>query len=258
MSTLPDVADQIQIPEQGGAVFTADATELLDTLPDASVDLFLSDPPFSRETHAGARTNRGGRPNNRIRFSSFTYTDLKGHLERAARVVRAWAVVHTDWRWMAQLAEETPPGLKFVRAGAWAKIAGAPQITGDRPAQGWEAIAILHADRPGRMRWNGGGLPAVWNCLVTKGRKGERETHETEKPLALEAQLVREFSNPGDLVIDPFCGSGTAVLAAAQLGRRAIGCDLDRSWIKVAYVRIALHGGAPPPAPLRRSPKGLW
>ena len=246
------------MPEIGWNLVTARAEEVLAGLPDASVDLVLSDPPFAPETHKGARTNRGGTPNNRIAFSPFVYADLRRYLEQAARVARAWVVTHTDWRWMARLAEDVPPGLRFVRSGAWFKVAPTPQVSGDRPAQGWEAIAILHVDRPGRMRWNGGGLPATWTCAPAKGRKGARETHETEKPLPLEAQLIREFSNPGDSVLDPYCGAGTIPLAAVQLGRRALGCDINHEWVKVGYVRLALHGTAPPPAPLRTSPKGRW
>jgi site-specific DNA-methyltransferase (adenine-specific) len=115
-----------------------------------------------------------------------------------------------------------------------------PQISGDRPAQGWEAIAFLHrADA--RPSWNGSGRPGVWHSATVPDG-----LHPTAKPLPIVADWVRLFTNPGDLVLDPFAGSGTTLRAAKDEGRRAIGCELDERYCEVIAKRLSqdtLFGG---------------
>jgi site-specific DNA-methyltransferase (adenine-specific) len=229
------------------------AIELVQQLEPRSIDLILTDPPFAAATHTGARSLKGGAgPMAPITFSPFTYGDLRLHLGLLGTIAKRWLVVHTDIVWMAALKAQPIPGLEFVRAGAWFKPNGTPQYTGDRPGQGWEAIAILHVSvRTGRMSWNGGGLPATWRCPVDRSRKGELH-HPTQKPLALAAQLIREFSQAGDLVLDPFCGAGTTAVAALQLGRRSVAADMDPVWAQRTRDRLCFEGVLQPPKPLRR------
>ena len=66
----------------------------------------------------------------------------------------------------------------------------------------------------------------------------ERRGYPTQKPLALYDRIVKASSDPGDVVLDPFCGSGTTLVAAMTLGRRYIGIDDSRDAVKVAQARI--------------------
>ena len=59
-----------------------------------------------------------------------------------------------------------------------------------------------------------------------------------EKPEKLSELLIKSFTNPGDIVLDPFCGTGTACVAAKRLGRNFIGCDNDPEKIKIARRRL--------------------
>ena len=138
------------------------------------------------------------------------------------------------WQHAAVLAETPPDGLRFVRCGVWIKPDGAPQFTGDRPGTGWEAVAILHA-AGGKMRWNGGGHHAVWTHGVERDVPG----HPTPKPLALIRRWVRDFTDTGDLVIDPFAGSGTTLRACKDLGRRCIGVEQNADYCEIAKRRLA-------------------
>jgi site-specific DNA-methyltransferase (adenine-specific) len=63
--------------------------------------------------------------------------------------------------------------------------------------------------------------------------------HSTEKPIALMLELVRLFTDPGELVIDPFAGSGTTGVACVRLGRRFAGAELDPAMAKIARERLA-------------------
>jgi len=64
----------------------------------------------------------------------------------------------------------------------------------------------------------------------------ELTPHPTQKPLALLAQLMERVK--GDTVLDPFCGSGTTLIAALETGRKAIGIEIDERWVEVARRRL--------------------
>ena len=65
--------------------------------------------------------------------------------------------------------------------------------------------------------------------------------HPTQKPLEAILPLIETFSKPGDIVLDPFAGSGTTLVAARQLGRRAVGIELDPEYYRTARNRLVLN-----------------
>jgi site-specific DNA-methyltransferase (adenine-specific) len=69
--------------------------------------------------------------------------------------------------------------------------------------------------------------------------RDQRRAHATEKPVALMAHWMGNSTDPGDLVIDPFMGSGSTIVAAARTGRAAIGIEKDPKWFDVACARVA-------------------
>jgi len=77
---------------------------------------------------------------------------------------------------------------------------------------------------------------AVQEINAPDGRQGER-FHAWQKPDGLAERFVRHATKPGDLVVDPFAGSGTFLLAAAKLGRKALGCDTDEAALRIATRR---------------------
>lgn len=156
-----------------------------------------------------------------------------------ARLVRRWAVVFSDvettglWRdaltrqWLDNsLAYVDIEGLRYARTGAWAKPDAMPQMSGDRPAVGFEPCTICHAQGP--MRWNGGGKAALWTHGISKG--DDRPDHPCPKPLPLMRDLILDFTDLGDLILDPFAGSGTTLRAAKMLGRSAIGIEVTEEY----------------------------
>lgn len=68
----------------------------------------------------------------------------------------------------------------------------------------------------------------------------ERTGYPTQKPVALLRRILAASSNPGDIVLDPFCGSGTALVAAAELGRRWLGMDRSPEAVRIARRRLAV------------------
>lgn len=222
------------------AVVQGDCVGVMAELPDGCVTHVITDPPYSEHVHSKQRSGaKVQRLNGRgVRFSVARDLGFESITERlaqnvasyCARLTKRWVLIFTDeggialWRECIENA-----GLDHVRMGAWVKPGAAPQFTGDRPAAGWEAIEIAHPS--GRKRWNGGGRPNVWTHEIVR-------TERTQKPLALMEALVRDFTDPGDLVLDPFAGSGTTGVACRRLGRRFVGIERDEKYVAVARRRI--------------------
>jgi site-specific DNA-methyltransferase (adenine-specific) len=210
-------------------LYHGDCRDILPTL--EAVDHVITDPPYSGDTHEGARTGDATSAGVLVDFAATDAGSIASVL--ATCRARRWAVLTTDWQHVLPLKQSPPKGWKFVRHGVWVKPNGTPQFTGDRPAQGWEAVAILHADVKGKMRWNGGGLPATWTHLKVAGH------HPTGKPEQLLMEWVTMFTDPGDLILDPFAGSGTTAVAAKRLGRRCILIEKEEKYCEVAAKRLA-------------------
>jgi site-specific DNA-methyltransferase (adenine-specific) len=70
----------------------------------------------------------------------------------------------------------------------------------------------------------------------------ERGLHPTQKPVALFEYLIRTYTQPGDLVLDPFMGSGTTAVAAQRLGRNFTGCDISPEYVELARRRVRYRG----------------
>lgn len=222
----------------------------LASLPDKSVDHVITDPPYSRDLYARMRTNKaqireggvvtrsdsGARAaamaNLRIGAIDDILPEVVSHI---VRVARRWTIIFSDFeiagRWREGL------GKTYIRTGVWVKPDAMPQISGDRPAQGFETVTLGHAT--GRKRWNGGGRPAVWTFTRGSGAAGFWDDHPCPKPLPLMEVLVADFTDPGELICDPFAGSGTTGVAAKRLGRRFIGWERDEKYWRIAEKRIA-------------------
>jgi site-specific DNA-methyltransferase (adenine-specific)/adenine-specific DNA-methyltransferase len=81
----------------------------------------------------------------------------------------------------------------------------------------------------------------VWRFPVLAGRrfKDEKVAHPTQKPLSISTRIIRHFSNPSDLVLVPFVGSGSECVAAKTLGRHYLGYELNVSYIEIAKSRVS-------------------
>ena len=81
----------------------------------------------------------------------------------------------------------------------------------------------------------------VWRFPTLAGRRfaDERTEHPTQKPLSLSRRLVEHFSNPGELVVIPFVGSGSECVAAVECVRRFVGAEMNPAYVEIARSRIA-------------------
>lgn len=225
-----------------------DCLKGLRALPDKSIDHVITDPPYSRDVYVRARAVDSLNGSGRAKRIGPGVAALKagaiGSIDKLCapvatelvRVCRRWLIVFSDVEFCHRWREEIErAGGRYVRTGAWVKNDAMPQMTGDRPGVGFEPATIAHA--AGRaLRWNAGGALGVWAYGIAKG---ERHGHPCPKPLALMLRLVRDFTDPGDVILDPFAGSATTGVAAIQLGRRFVGWEKDRKFYRAARRRLA-------------------
>lgn len=219
-------------------LYEGDCLEILPSL--GAVDHVISDPPYgdaeTHKSHLSTTKLRDGTPAGQaLNFAGITQQRCVEMAREWCAIARRWVVFTCEWKYMHALHEDGT----LVRFGIWRKPDGAPQFTGDRPGTGWEAVAICAASgraRGGarRKRWNGGGRHAFWEFPKGENRSG----HPTGKPLGLYSAFVRDFTDPGETILDPFMGSGTTLVACAKLGRKGIGIELDPDYFQIACERV--------------------
>jgi site-specific DNA-methyltransferase (adenine-specific) len=132
--------------------------------------------------------------------------------------------------------------LYYTKSGSW--TFNADDILVERTNQTW------FTDEDGKRYWlkfgkryylkTDGKTPEDWWADIDPlhGPYRERLGYPTQKPLALLDRIVRASSNPGDIVLDPFCGSGTTLVAAQSLGRRWVGIDASEDAVSIASKRL--------------------
>lgn len=93
------------------------------------------------------------------------------------------------------------------------------------------------------LAWSNLGGPARilkhrWMGAMKGSERGERRVHPTQKPIALMEQIIGAYTKPGDLILDPYMGAGSTLIAAQRLGRRAIGVELSPEYCEIAKRRL--------------------
>jgi site-specific DNA-methyltransferase (adenine-specific) len=200
-----------------------------------SPDVLITDPPYRPHVHKKgvSQSAKGGARNRDLGFDALSQSLRDWTCGVAARVKR-WAIIFSDiesatlWHEGLVLAGATP-----IRMIPWVRWS-MPQLSGDRPPQGAELVIVAYGKERGRKHWNGPGnlTHLAHTCLRGDGK------HKAEKPLDLMLDLVDWFSDPGELVVDPFSGSGTTGLACKLLGREFAGAEQDPDWYERARLRI--------------------
>jgi site-specific DNA-methyltransferase (adenine-specific) len=210
-------------------ILCADSFDIMPQIEDKSVDLILTDPPYDETTH------KGGMFTKEIKFGNVDFESINiiPVIKEFLRICNKWVLVFCPIETLGLVKKEYSK--EYVRGGIWDRIINSPQISGDRPAQAREGIAILHNE--GKKSWNGGGKAGLWRAWTERGCK----VHITQKPLLLIKQLIQDFSNKDDLVLDPFSGSMTTAIACIATGRRYICIEKDQGYYENGLQRIEVY-----------------
>lgn len=233
-------------------LYLGDCRDVLHGL--SNVDHVVSDPPYEAHMHAAKRGEKVHGSIRRIRLDGHAnpppvdFTSIDDIRDWAAaeavRLADGWVLLFctpegvAPWR---DAIEAT--GAKYKRACVWVKPDAAPQFNGQGPAMGAEMFVAAWAGQ-GYSRWNAGGKRGVYTHNVNTGRYGAGPEHPrggghpTEKPLTLMAELIADFTQPGDLILDPFMGSGTTGVACLKDGRRFIGIEQKPEYFAIACRRM--------------------
>ena len=212
-------------------------------LPALSVDLLLTDPPYSISKSYVCETQVP----RRLRTNGSDFIMPKGYFGQwdeefpepaewtniIIPKVRGWIVIFCA---QAQIGDycDILNGHKLSAVGTmvWHKTNPVPFNHKYKPINAWEAIVI--GKRPG-TKFNGKTVHNVFEC---KSPSPQERIHSTQKPLGLISKFITLFSDEGDLVLDPFAGSATTVIAAANLRRRVLGYENDPTHFDAAAMRV--------------------
>jgi DNA modification methylase len=228
--------------QDGIVIYHGDCREVLPTL--GPVDHVITDPPYEAEAHLqGRRIVRWHGDVRKVEgYEAIDFAPMSAELrEQVAGLLstrtRRWALAFCQseaamkWRAVFEGA-----GMTYRRTCFWVKPDGQPQLSGDRPGVGCEAIVAMHAK--GRSRWNGGGKVGIFTH-VRANNGTTKNDHPTTKPEPLMRELTHLFTDAGETILDPFMGSGTTLVAAKRLGRRAIGIEREEKYCEIAAKRLA-------------------
>jgi hypothetical protein len=190
-------------------------------LADVEVDSVIADPPYGAQTHEGHDAIDEGLERAGLGYRPWTEADVEGFVDFWAPRTRGWMACMTsdDFTQVWRRAYRAAGRLDFAPVPV---LQHRPRLQGDGPGSG--AVYLMVA-RPRSSAWASWGSLPCWYTSTTA--RGKDAVVVGAKPLALMKRIVRNYSRKGDVVCDPCAGGGTTLLAAVQLGRQAIGAELD-------------------------------
>jgi len=202
-----------------------------DVLADVTTcDAIVTDPPYSARTHEGARSV-GSDDTGVQAYAAWSLDDASAFLDHWVPRCRGWMVLHTDdvlgvamRNMLDDLGRYTFPLVPVLQH--------MPRIQGDGPGPPGHFLVVSRPCGEGWNQW--GSLP----CWYEAPREKNGEILGC-KPLGLMRAIVRDYTRPGDLVVDPFCGSGTTAIACASEGCPCITSEEKAEHYAIAQRRIA-------------------
>ena len=220
----------------------SDYRDFLQSLDRNSVDLVLTDPPYAVSRKTGFSSFKNGVPRFAVSmdFGEWDHEqiDLDALAQETYRVLRrgGTAIVWYDMWKIGKLYDAlADAGFKMLRLIVWNKTNPVPLNSKCIYLSNSREMAVV-AVKGGSPTFNSHYDSGDYSYPIP--RHGGKRIHPTQKPLDLFRELIRKHSSPGDLVIDPFLGSGTTAVAALQEDRQFAGCDIDESYTQAAKSRM--------------------
>ncbi|MTJ83277.1 MAG: site-specific DNA-methyltransferase [Telmatospirillum sp.] len=253
---------------QTNVILPGDCLTSLNALPERSVDLVFADPPYnlqlggellrpnnSRVDGVDEDWDRFGDPHTPAdSFAAYAHF-TRGWLAAARRVLKdagsLWVIgsYHNIYRVGAILQDL---GFWILNDIVWIKSNPMPNFRGTRFTNAHETLLWCAKSPDARYTFNyeamknlneGLQMRSDWMLPLCTGperlKNNGRKAHPTQKPEALLYRIILGATRPGDIVLDPFFGTGTTGAVARKLGRRWIGMERDESYIAAAHERIA-------------------
>ncbi len=245
-----------------GRILDGDCIEAMRSLPDASIDMIFADPPYNRQlggdlsrpdgSHVDAVTDHWDQ------FDSFAAYDKfsREWLTEARRLLKPngslWVIgsYHNIFRLGAMLQDM---GFWILNDIVWRKANPMPNFKGTRFTNAHETLIWCSMGEKAKYTFNHRAMKTLndelqmrsdWVLPICGGqerlKKGGHKVHPTQKPEALLYRVMLATTNKGDVVLDPFFGTGTTGAVAKRLGREWIGCERESDYREAALERIEL------------------
>jgi len=243
-------------------ILDGDCIEQMQGLPERSIDMVFADPPYNLqlqgELHRPNQTRVDGVTDAWDRFDSLKDYDrfTEAWLTAARRLMKddasLWVIgsYHNIFRVGAILQDL---GFWILNDLVWRKTNPMPNFRGRRFTNAHETLIWAAKHEESRYTFNYRSMKALneelqmrsdWTLPICGGQERLRDeqgkkAHATQKPEALLYRCIAAASKPGDLILDPFLGSGTTAAVAKKLGRHFIGIEREEAYRRVARERLA-------------------
>jgi modification methylase len=245
-----------------GQILGGDCIEAMRGLPSASVDLVFADPPYNLQlggdlsrpdgSHVDAVTDHWDKFDSFAAYDAFT----RAWLAEARRVLKPdgalWVIgsYHNIFR-VGAIVQDL--GFWILNDIVWRKANPMPNFKGTRFTNAHETLIWAAMGEKAKYAFNYRAMKTLndelqmrsdWVLPICGGqeriRKGGQKAHPTQKPEALLYRVLLATTEKGDIVLDPFFGTGTTGAVARRLGREWIGCEREAAYRAVAEERIAM------------------
>ncbi len=235
--------------KDGIVIYHGDCREILPSLVPASIDMVWTDPPYGHANGSGDLAESrigvtGGRKASLDVIKGDSQEEweklIPDFLELVAPLLKPDCCCccccgggpSPSFARVALWMDAAP--LSFFHAVVWDKSARGNGL-GWRFRRNYEFVMVAHR-KGGKLAWAEDSV-AVPNIIRTAPESNT--LHPTTKPLDLVAQFIKWHTTAGQLVLDPFMGSGTTLRAAKDLGRRAVGIEIEERYCEIAVRRLA-------------------
>jgi site-specific DNA-methyltransferase (adenine-specific) len=242
-------------PKHHIKIFQGDCLEILAKIPEACVDLIFADPPYFLSNngitcHAGRMVSVNKGDWDRSRGADANHEFNRAWLAACQRVLKPngtiWVsgtshVIHSVGFAMQQL------DFKLLNDISWVKPNPPPNLSCRYSTHATETIIWAAKNKKSRHAFNyklmketnkGKQMKSVWEVLPPSREEKLFGKHPAQKPVALLERIILASSNEGDLVLDPFMGSGTTLVSALRLHRSAYGCEFEFQSVSLSLRRI--------------------
>ena len=231
-------------------LFNAECTAIMSTLPDNSIDCIITDPPYNLGLFMHQRnTNLKKMRDNQFAYAGWDNLEfekwqqnMKLWLHECHRVLKKrgtliifMAIIKVGD--LIKLAEQE--GFYYKTTGIWHKKNPMPRnmkIQFVNSTECW--IYFINDGTSGTFHNNGSVCHDFFESSICPASEKKYGKHPTQKPLVIMKNLIEILTNPDDIILDSFMGSGSTCVAAKQLGRRYIGIELNEEYYKIAEARL--------------------
>jgi DNA modification methylase len=220
-------------------VYNTDAIEWLKSLDNDSVDLIVSDPPYrvTQHGHSGlggifkTKVGEDKKLNGKLfEHNEVDVNDYAGELYRVLKPDSHCYIMTNDRNLQNFMNVFTNIGFNFCKLLIWDKQ---NKITNQYYMNQVEYILFMYKGRNKQINNCG-----TSNLISVNNVKNKTHNHPTEKPVELMEILIKNSTNEGDLVLDPFVGVGATPVACQNLKRNFIGCELDKVYYDTTMERL--------------------